>query len=84
MHEKRQHLRTTFLADVKLIHPSVGERCVQMRDLSDGGVFLFCGNQTGIAIGDQVRVQALDVEGAPLLSAQVVRVEALGVGLRFL
>lgn len=84
MNEKRQHSRTTFLADVKLIHPSVGERRVQMRDLSDGGVFVYGGNQTGIIVGDQVQIQALDVADAPLLSAQVVRVEALGVALKFL
>ncbi len=84
MQEKRQHLRTAFGAEVTLTHPALGERRVAMRDMSDGGIFILIGDQSGLEMGDVVQVQAVDLEDAPLLSARVVRIESSGVGLMFI
>lgn len=66
------------------MHPAVGELRVNMRDMSDGGVFLYTGDRTDLAVGDTVRIQALDIEDAPILAARIVRREADGVGLMFI
>jgi PilZ domain len=84
MDEKRQHIRTAFAADIKLIHPAVGELQVNMRDMSDGGVFLFTGDRADLAVGEVVQIQAMDIEDAPVLSARIVRRESSGIGLMFL
>lgn len=84
MNEKRKHIRTAFRAEVKLIHPSVGELQVCIRDLSDGGLFLLTGERVELDVGDTVQVQAVDIDDAPVLSARVVRREASGVGLMFI
>lgn len=84
MQEKRQHIRTAFSAEIRLIHPAVGELKVNMRDMSDGGVFLFTGDRVDLSVGDTVQIQALDIEDAPILSARVMRRDPEGVGLMFL
>jgi hypothetical protein len=83
MSEKRKHIRTAFSADVKLIHAAVGELKLTMRDMSDGGVFLFSTELAELPLGALVQIQALDVEDAPLLNAVIVRREPAGVGLQF-
>ncbi len=84
MRERRQHIRTAFRAHVKLMHPVVGEHDVEMRDMSDGGVFLLTTNRDDFPIGEVVQIQALDIEEAPVLSARVVRHEPTGIGLMFI
>ena len=83
MVEKREHIRTEFGGRVKVMHPQLGSVEVQMRDISNGGVFLFTGNQFGLPVGELVRVQALDLEDAPVLVARIVRVEETGIALMF-
>jgi hypothetical protein len=83
MTEKRKHIRTAFSADVKLIHGAIGELKLTMRDMSDGGVFLFSTKLADLPLGALVQIQALDIEDAPLLNAVIVRREATGVGLQF-
>ena len=83
MQEKRKHIRTAFSANVRLMHASIGTLDVQMRDMSDGGVFLFTGDRVDLPVGSLVQIQALDVEDAPVLSAQIVRREIEGIGLMF-
>ena len=41
MIEKRKHVRTEFNGRVKIMHPLLGEVEHEMRDISNGGVFLF-------------------------------------------
>jgi len=83
MQEKRKHIRTAFSANVRLMHASIGVLDVQMRDMSDGGVFLFTGDRVDLPVGSLVQIQALDIEDAPVLSAQIVRREIAGIGLMF-
>jgi len=83
MNEKRKHVRTEFSANVKLMHATVGELNLKMRDMSDGGVFLFSVDLLDLPLGEVVQIQALDIEDAPLLNAVIVRRETAGVGLQF-
>jgi hypothetical protein len=83
MQEKRRHVRTEFSANIRLVHASVGTLDVKMRDMSDGGVFLLTGDRVDLPVGEWVEIQALDVEDAPVLSAQIVRRETEGIGLMF-
>jgi len=84
MDEKRKHIRTAFRAHVKLMHPAIGEYDVEMRDMSDGGVFLLTENLDKFPIGEVLQIQALDIEDAPVLTARVVRHESAGIGLMFI
>lgn len=84
MRERRNHIRTAFRAHVKLMHPVAGDCEVEMRDLSDGGVFLFTANRDDYPVGEVVKIQSLDIEDAPVLSARVMRHEADGIGLMFI
>lgn len=83
MTEKRKHIRTAFSANVKLVHGSIGELELTMRDMSDGGVFLFSTELADLPLGALVQIQALDIDDAPLLNAVIVRREPTGVGLQF-
>jgi hypothetical protein len=83
MSEKRQHIRTAFSAQVKIIHPLVGELIVEMRDISNGGVYLLTGELANLEVGQELQLQAQDIEDAPVLTARVVRVEPKGIALMF-
>lgn len=81
---KRQYLRTAMCVQFKLFHPVLGERTVATRDLSDGGVFLILDDAGVLPVGARVtgQVQGL-MEDAPKVEMEVVRVDAAGLGLRF-
>lgn len=84
MHEKRKHIRTEFSGHVRLMHASFdGDIELVMRDMSDGGVFLFSGEQVDLPVGERVQIQSLDIDDAPLLEAQVVRCDQTGIALMF-
>ena len=83
--EKRKHIRTPFACRIKIVHDSIGELLVKTRDISDGGVFVVLEPEQIPTVGTIVagQVQGL-IEDAPILQMEVVRVEPVGVGLRFL
>lgn len=83
--EKRKHIRTPFACRIKIVHYSIGELLVKTRDISDGGVFVVLEPEQIPPVGTIVagQVQGL-IEDAPILQMEVVRVEPVGVGLRFL
>ncbi len=84
MEEKRQHVRTTVSASVKLMHPSFGSLRFKTRDMSHGGLFLMTGGQVDLPVGTEVSVQALDMfEEAPIVKAKIVRIESQGIALQF-
>lgn len=82
--EQRQYVRTNFSCRLKITHPSIGELIVKTRDISDGGVFVVLEPEQIPPIGTRLvgQVQGL-MDDAPVLQLEVVRVEAHGVGLRF-
>lgn len=83
--DKRRHVRTPFACRIKITHDSVGELIVKTRDISDGGVFVVLEPENIPPIGTHLtgQVQGL-MDDAPVLTMEVVRVEPVGVGLRFL
>ncbi len=83
--DKRRYVRTSFVCSIKISHPSVGSLLVKTRDISDGGVFVVLDPQQIPPVGTRLtgQVQGL-VDEAPLLEMEVVRVESVGVGLRFI
>ncbi|MBA1275655.1 PilZ domain-containing protein [Stutzerimonas azotifigens] len=83
---KRQYPRTAMKCRIKISHPSFGEVLGQTRDLSDGGVYVRHPELAALGVGDVVtgQVQDLPIEApAPVLEMEVMRVDAEGVGLRF-
>jgi c-di-GMP-binding flagellar brake protein YcgR len=82
--DKRRHVRTSFACRIKIAHDSVGELLVKTRDISDGGVFVVLEPEQIPPIGTFLtgQVQGL-MDDAPVLKMEVVRVEPVGVGLRF-
>ena len=47
---------------------------LQMHDFSAGGAFITCSSDALPKIGDELQIQTLEIEDAPLLSVKVVRV----------
>lgn len=84
MQEKRRHIRTEFSGRVKLIHENFGEREVELHDLSNGGIFVLVREELGLQAGNTIKVQSLDIDDAPILPAEVVRLEARGIALKFI
>ncbi|MNY73378.1 PilZ domain protein [compost metagenome] len=70
---------------IKICHPSIGEVVAQTRDLSDGGVYVKHPDLLALPQGTLVtgQVQDLPIE-APVLQMEVMRVDAEGIGLRFI
>jgi hypothetical protein len=85
MSNSRKNVRTPLKVRLRIDHPVHGEMLVTTRDISECGVYVLMDQaQSMLAMGEQVQgqVQGLPME-APILTLEVVRVEALGVGLRF-
>ena len=86
MTNQRGNPRTPLKVKLKLDHPLHGEMLVVTRDISDCGVYVLLDQaQQLLKIGEEMQgqVQGLPME-APILRMRVIRVEALGVGLRFI
>lgn len=87
MTNNRQHLRTPIKCRVRIWHKSVGEKTVVTRDISNGGLFLVMDCQAedmpdiGVILKGQLQGMMQD---APIVDMEVVRIEPLGIGLRFL
>lgn len=85
MSNQRQQVRTPMKCRIKISHPSIGELLAQTRDLSDSGVYVKHPEVTVLAVGTEVIGQVQDLPfPAPVLKMEVMRVDAEGVGLRFL
>lgn len=85
MQEKRKYIRTAFSGHVRLSHASFDKDVdLVMRDLSDGGLFVLCGGELDLPIGERVQIQSLDIDDAPVLEAQIVRREEAGFALIFI
>ena len=86
--ERRRHPRIGIVVSVRLTWPLHGTLLLKTRDISDGGVFLEKGTDPLPPIGAIVELQTTDTLGddqkAPIIPAEVVRITAGGMGLRFL
>jgi hypothetical protein len=83
--DKRKHTRTPLQCKIKILHSGVGEKIVNTRNISYGGVFVCLNPEDIPPVGTIVlgQVQGM-AEDAPELEMEVVRVENEGVGLRFI
>jgi hypothetical protein len=85
MDNHRSTPRTPLKVRLRIEHPVHGELLVTTRDISETGVYVLMDQaQDMLTQGECVlgQVQGLPIE-APILRMQVVRVELLGVGLKF-
>jgi hypothetical protein len=85
MDNKRQAPRTPLQVRIRIEHPRLGEMLVTTRDISESGVFIVSEEaQSLLQMGEIVtgQVQGMPIE-APIVTMEVVRFEASGMGLRF-
>jgi hypothetical protein len=85
MDNSRKNPRTPIKMRLRIDHPIHGELMVTTRDISECGVYALMDQAQGLLkVGEQMKgqVQGLPID-APVLTLEVVRVEPLGVGLRF-
>ncbi|NQY26241.1 MAG: PilZ domain-containing protein [Piscirickettsiaceae bacterium] len=81
----RRYERIEHTAKVKVIISPGNERVLEMSDFSDGGLFVKCPTQGFIVLGDEVEVQTLEMEDAPVIKSKVVRfVKSKGFALEFI
>lgn len=88
--EKRRFERYPISLEVELSYPSLpgmGKLVLQTKDMSDGGVFLFCSGEARPAIGTELLLKltgTLNGEAPPTVKVKVARITDEGVGLQFL
>ncbi|WP_301151448.1 PilZ domain-containing protein [Metapseudomonas otitidis] len=81
---QRQHPRTPMKCRIKISHESFGDLFAQTRDLSDGGVYVRHPGLVALPVGTILTGQVQDLPfEAPILQMEIMRVDAEGVGLRF-
>lgn len=85
MKERRHYKRKLVNARVKLYHPDFDAVEGTTRDISDGGMFVLTDTGLPVSEGEQVKM-ILTQSRSPdvVFNMQVVRLEADGLGLRFL
>lgn len=82
---QRQHPRTPMKCRIKISHESFGDLFAQTRDLSDGGVYVRHPDLVALPVGTILTGQVQDLPfEAPILRMEIMRVDAEGVGLRFI
>jgi len=70
---------------IRISHESFGDVLAQTRDLSESGVYVKHPDLVSLQLGAIVRGQVQDLPiPAPELMMEVMRVDAEGVGLRFI
>lgn len=85
MANQRQYPRAPMKCRIRISHESFGEVLAHTRDLSDGGVYVKHPELTSLQLGMIVSGQVQDLPiPAPVLQMEVMRVDADGVGLRFI
>lgn len=84
MSDKRSSVRTAFRAQIRMEHPLVGEYHVVTRDMSHTGLYLLWDEPFELSVGDEISVQTLDIDDAPIIFAKVVRIEAAGFAVTYI
>lgn len=73
--DKRTYPRLHHTAPVLVTYLNSGQTLqLQMQDFSTGGVFVNCSNASLPSLGDEMLIQTLEFEEAPVLNVKVVRV----------
>jgi hypothetical protein len=87
MIEQRKFERSSSAALCEVTHPSFGTIELKVKDLSDGGVFVFMGNHIAPPIGTVVKVRIKRYSGVindEPVDMRVVHHQAGGLGLMFI
>ena len=71
----RRHQRLKHCAKIKFFADPNIEMTLDMRDFSDSGLYVFCPDTSNIHLGDNVEVQTLEIDDAPILPSKVKRIE---------
>lgn len=71
---RRDH-RLKHRAKIKFYAEPNIEMTLEMRDFSDSGLYAFCTDTSNIKLDEQVEVQTLEIEDAPILPSKVKRIE---------
>ncbi|MFT7414713.1 MAG: hypothetical protein ACI9FO_001373 [Methylophagaceae bacterium] len=81
---KRRDERLKHVAKIRLLFAHNRERILDMRDFSSTGLFLFCSDTSIINLNDDVQVQTLELDDAPIVLAKVRRIEQhVGFAIEF-
>ncbi|MBE0438959.1 MAG: PilZ domain-containing protein [Gammaproteobacteria bacterium] len=82
---QRDYERIAHRANIRVLTSPQSEVILEMRDFSETGMFLFCTDEVIVERGNKVEVQTLEIDDAPILLSEVVRVEPnLGFAVKFL
>jgi hypothetical protein len=82
---QRRHKRLKHQADIRVRSDEDTVYTFQMYDSSESGIYLLCDDTSIVEIGDKVTLKTLEFDGAPILDARVLRVEAdRGFAVQFL
>lgn len=80
----RKHARFPMTVSVKISHPSIGEKIVKTKNISDGGLFLLVDSTEMPLVGEIITGQIQGMDNAPIINMKIVRVETEGLGLQFI
>jgi len=81
---KRKHARHPLSVSVKISHPTIGEKIVKTKNISDGGLFLVVESTEMPPVGEIIRGQIQGMDNAPIVNMKIVRMEKEGLGLQFI
>lgn len=85
MEEKRKHVRHPISVSVKISHPSIGEKIINTKNMSNGGLFIIVEPTEMPPLGEIVEGQIQGMlEDPPVVKMKIVRVEKEGLGLQFI
>lgn len=85
MENRRDHPRYPLEADIKIVHPKIGEKIVKTKNVSDSGLFILVEPAVMPPIGEVIQGQIQgEQDDLPLVTMKIVRAEDDGLGLQFL
>tara|TARA_R110002049_G_scaffold285705_6_gene467216 strand:+ start:913 stop:1182 length:270 start_codon:yes stop_codon:yes gene_type:complete len=81
----RRDERLRHVAKIRFFAEPNIEKILDMRDFSSSGLFLLCADTNGISLGDDVRVQTLEFDDAPIVPSKIRRIEQhVGFAIEFI
>ena len=79
----RRHDRVKHRANIRVLTQPEEIIVLEMRDFSDSGLYVICDDTTIVGLGNNVEVQTLEIEDAPILPSTVVRIDKTGFAVEF-
>jgi len=79
----RRHDRVKHRAKIRVLTHPEQVYILDMRDFSDSGLYVSCEDTSIVEVGDSVEVQTLEIDDAPILPSNVVRIDKHGFAVEF-